>query len=206
MSNDQICFALARIGVLLKSLAWDQAEPLGINPTQAQILARLASWGPVRISELAADMGVTQPTLSDAVGTLERKGHLTRMRDPDDGRALRLHLTGQGRAVAETAGAPSPVLTTAIGSLPPGDRAAMQRGLVGLIRSLQMSRAIPVQRMCVTCAHFRPHAHDDAGAPHHCAFVDAAFGDAALRIDCGDHQDAPEEDRARIWARFQSAA
>ena len=82
----------------------------------------------------------------------------------------------------------------------------MQRALIGLIRALQVARAIPVQRMCVTCAHFRPHAHDDADSPHHCAFVDAAFGDAALRIDCGDHEDAAEEDLAQIWARFSQVA
>lgn len=77
---------------------------------------------------------------------------------------------------------------------------------MGLIRALQVARGIPVQRMCVTCAHFRPHAHDDADEPHHCAFVDAAFGDAALRIDCGDHEDALEEKRDSLWARFSKVA
>lgn len=206
MPDDQIYFALARIGVLLKSLAWDEAETLGVNPTQAQILARLASRGPSRVSGLAADLGVSQPTLSDAVAALLRKGLLTRGPDPDDGRAVRLNLTEQGRAVAEAARTPAPVMLAALDTLPPGDRDAMQRGLVGLIRALQVARAIPVQRMCVTCAHFRPHAHDDADAPHHCAFVDAAFGDAALRIDCGDHEDAAEEDRDSLWARFSKVA
>lgn len=108
--------------------------------------------------------------------------------------------------MAEAAKAPPPVLLTALNALSPGDRDGLQRALVGLIAALQGARAIPVQRLCVTCAHFRPHAHDNAEAPHHCAFVDAAFGDAALRIDCGDHQDAAEEDLAPLWARFSTAA
>lgn len=206
MPNDQIAFALARIGVLLKSHAWDQAVPLGVNPTQGQILARVAARGASSPRDLAADLGVTQPTVSDAVAALVRKGMLARNRDADDGRAVRLRLTEQGGHVAKTLGGAPPVLAAALDTLHPGDRDAMQRGLVGLIRALQQARAIPVQRMCVSCAHFRPHAHEDAKAPHHCAFVDAAFGDAALRIDCGDHQDAPDEERARLWARFQSAA
>ncbi len=206
MPNGQIAFALARIGVFLRSLAWEQAEPTGVNPTQAQILARLASRGPSRVSVLAADLGVTQPTLSDAVAALLRKGHLKREPDPVDGRAVRLHLTELGRRVAEAAKNPPPVLMSALDTLSPGDRDAMQRALIGLIRALQIARAIPLQRMCVTCAHFRPHAHDDADAPHRCAFVDAAFGDAALRIDCGDHEGAPEEDLAHIWARFSKVA
>lgn len=206
MSTDQIATALARIGILLKSLAWEQAEPRGLNPTQAQILARLVARGPSRIGALAADLGVTQPTLSDAVAALLRKGHLERASDPEDGRAVLLDLTGQGRQLAEqVAGAP-PVLTAALETLPPTEQAALQRALVGVIQALQTARAIPVQRMCVTCAHFRPNAHEDANAPHHCAFVDAAFGDTALRIDCGDHQDATEETLAQIRARFSKVA
>ena len=208
MPTDQIALALAlaRIGTVMKSLAWNTAEPLGINPTQGQILAHLAARGPSRVSDLAAGLGVSQPTLSDAAAALLRKGMLERRPDPGDGRAVRLHLTEQGSAVAEMAGSPSPVMLSALEQLSPRDRDGMQRGLVGLIRALQIAQAIPVQRMCVNCAHFRPNTHDDAARPHHCAFVDAAFGDAALRIDCGDHEDASDEDRDRLWARFFTAA
>lgn len=206
MSTDQIAITLARIGTLLKSLAWEDAEKLGVNPTQAQILARLAARGRSRISDLAAELGVSQPTLSDAVAALSRKGLLKRQPDPEDGRAVRLQLTGAGHAVAEAARVPPPPMLAALETLPEADRDAMQRGLVGLIRALQMAQVIPVHRICVTCRHFRPHAHDDAARPHHCAFVDAAFGDAALRIDCGDHETAADPDLAPLWARFSAAA
>lgn len=206
MDTDQIAAALARIGVILRSFAWEQSEGADLTPTQAQILARLASLGPSRVSVLATDLGVTQPTLSDAVAALQRKGHVARGADPRDGRAVLLRLTASGRRQAEAAAAPPPALLAALETLLPKDRDAMQRGLVGLIRALQVARAIPVQRICVTCTHFRPHAHTDAAAPHHCAFVDAAFADAALRIDCGDHEAAPPEDRAATWARFADAA
>lgn len=206
METDQIAAALARIGVVLRSFAWEQSERADLTPTQAQILARLAARGPSRVSVLADDLGVTQPTISDAVAALSRKGHVARARDPEDGRAVLLHLTPSGRQEAEAAATPPPAMLAALETLPPADRDAMQRGLVGLIRGLQEARAIPVQRLCVTCAHFRPHAHDDAAAPHHCAFVDAAFGDAALRIDCGDHEAAAEEDLAQLWARFSKVA
>lgn len=206
MHNAQIAFALDRIGRVLKSHAWDQAEDTNLTPTQSQILARIASQGPSRSSALAADLGVSQPTISDAVTALVRKGHVSRARDPQDARAVRLSLTAQGQRLADSTRAPSPTLLAALDMLSDKDRGALQRGLIGLIRSLQEARAIPVQRLCVTCAHFRPHAHDDARNPHHCAFVDAAFGDAALRTDCGDHEKAAPEARARIWARFKDAA
>ena len=103
MPTDQIAFALARIGTVLKSFAWADTETLGVNPTQAQILARLAARGPSRVGDLAADLGVSQPTASDAVAALLRKGMLERRPDPGDGRASWLHLTGSGHAVAATA-------------------------------------------------------------------------------------------------------
>lgn len=206
METDQIAAALVRIAVVLRSFAWERSERADLTPTQAQILTRLAARGPSRVSALADDLGVTQPTVSDAVAALVRKGHVARAPDPEDGRAVLLRLTSSGRQEAEAAATPPPAMLAALETLRPADRAAMQRGLVGLIRALQEARAIPVQRLCVTCAHFRPHAHDDAARPHHCAFVDAAFGDAALRIDCGDHEEAAEEDRAQLWARFSKAA
>src|SRR3546814_1012694 len=70
-----------------------------------------------------------------------------------------------------------------------GERAAFLKGLTKMIGALQTRGTIPVQRMCVSCAHFRPNVHSDAATPHHCAFVDAAFGDASLRLDCDDRSE-----------------
>jgi len=53
-----------------------------------------------------------------------------------------------------------------------------------------------------TCQHFRPNVHADPAAPHHCAFVDAAFGDGAQMIDCPDHDPLPETQRESVWQRY----
>jgi hypothetical protein len=65
---------------------------------------------------------------------------------------------------------------------------------------------ISPSRMCVTCRYFRPRVHADPLRPHHCAFVDAAFGARDLRVDCGDHVPASAEDAARTWEPFARAA
>jgi len=56
--------------------------------------------------------------------------------------------------------------------------------------------------MCVTCRYFRPNAHDDPERPHHCAFVEAAFGDRNLRVDCLDHDPAGAEVTEELWSAF----
>jgi hypothetical protein len=85
------------------------------------------------------------------------------------------------------------------------EQAVLLKILVKLIRGLQLKGEIPVARMCVSCQHFRPHAHADADEPHHCNFVDAPFGDRALRIDCPDYVPAPASQAQEAWTAFRRA-
>lgn len=63
------------------------------------VLARLGSIAPVRLSDLAQELGVDVSTVSRQVQALEQKGLVTRGPDPVDGRAVRLELSRKGRAV-----------------------------------------------------------------------------------------------------------
>jgi len=205
MAHDQIASGLAKIGLFLRSEAWRQAAPAGLTPTQAQILVHLVGRGPARVGALAAEIAVTQPTASDAVAALVRKGLVARRADPADGRAAMLHATPAGRDVtAETAQWPDALLAAADG-LDVDERAVLLKALMKMIRTLQLRGAIPAQRMCASCSYFRPYEHADADRPHHCAFVDAAFGTADLRLDCGDHVEADVEDGRGTWSRFAAA-
>lgn len=53
--------------------------------------------GAVSHRELAARVGITPATLTPVVDALERGGELTRDRDPDDRRVVRLAITARGR-------------------------------------------------------------------------------------------------------------
>lgn len=71
-----------------------------------------------------------------------------------------------------------------------------------MIRLLQDEGRIPVARLCVTCAFFRPHVHADRERPHHSADVDAPFGDRQLRVNSPDHAEADKAARHELWTRF----
>jgi DNA-binding MarR family transcriptional regulator len=191
---DSALTAIAKLGLVLRHHAWRRREHDGLTPTQAQALATLAVRGPHRVGELARTLGVTQPTASDTVAALDRKGLVARERDLADGRAARLVVTSAGERLAARSAEWPDVLLAAVDALPAEDQASLLRGLSAVIRELQERGEIPVQRMCVTCRYFRPHVHADAERPHHCAFVDAPFGDRALRLDCADHE--PKEEAA----------
>lgn len=70
------------------------------NLTQAQFYALL--WladGPKTMSELSQDMLCDPSNITRVAGILERKGLITRQRDEDDRRVIRLQITAVGQSL-----------------------------------------------------------------------------------------------------------
>jgi DNA-binding MarR family transcriptional regulator len=201
----RVTTGLAKVGIALKQQAWAEAGGRGLTPTQGQVLSLLrANPARLRPGELAEQLGVTAPTASDSIAALARKGLVTKAPAARDGRAVIVRLTPAGSREATAAAAWPDFLLEAVGELSAAEQAAFLRALVTMIRSLQDKGRIPVARMCVSCRFFEPYRHDDPTRPHHCAFVDAPFGDGALRLDCADHAAAPAEQAVRTWHTFRA--
>jgi DNA-binding MarR family transcriptional regulator len=201
----RVTTGLAKVGMALKQQAWAEAGGRGLTPTQGQALALLRANPPgLRLGELAAQLGVTAPTASDSVAALHRKGLVSKDPLARDGRAVLVRLTSAGVREAAAAAAWPDFLLEAVDELSPAEQGAFLRALVTMIRTLQDKGRIPVARMCVSCRFFEPYRHDDPARPHHCAFVDAPFGDGQLRLDCPDHAAAPPEEAERTWQAFRT--
>jgi DNA-binding MarR family transcriptional regulator len=201
----QVAAGLAKLGLALRTHAWKDSAPRGLTPTQSQVLALLqASATPLRVSTVADGMAVTLPTASDAVKALVTKGLVTKTRAVDDGRAMALALTDAGREEAQRAASGPEFVTAVVDALSADEQAAFVRSLVKMVRTLQERGDIAPARLCVTCRFFRPWAHVDTERPHHCAFVDAPFGDRSLRLDCPEHETASAAAMAEQWRVFVS--
>lgn len=202
----RILIALSKLGVALRSLAWQDAGPRGLTPTQAQVLVALrrGSGRGQRLSQLAATLAVSAPTVSDSVGALERKGLVEKSPAPDDARALAITLTAAGADEADGISEWPDLLLSTVAVLDDDERGVFLRGMIKMIRELQERGRIAPSRMCATCRFFRPYVHDDPERPHHCAFVDAPFGDRSLRLECAEHEPATDEESGRTWAAFAS--
>lgn len=68
-----------------------------ISVSQCYALQTVADDGPLTLNELAAALYLDKSTGSRLVEGLVRKGHLTRRRHPEDGRAVLLEVTADGR-------------------------------------------------------------------------------------------------------------
>lgn len=196
---------LAKIALAIRHNQQAAAGPRGLTPTQAQILALVVSGTGPQLNWIADWLGVTPATASDAVTALEHKGLVEKRRSPEDARRMAIALTARGRSVIRDIGVLPEALLDAAETLQPEEQEVLLKLIVKLIRALQSRGEIPIARMCVTCQHFRPHVHADPATPHHCAFVDAAFGDEAQMIDCPDHELLPQDQRQDLWHRYAGA-
>ncbi|HEY8375937.1 MAG TPA: MarR family winged helix-turn-helix transcriptional regulator [Nannocystis sp.] len=193
----RIATGLHKIGLAMKQQTWEQASAEGLSATQGQILAALATHGPLTGTELSQRLGVTLPTVSDSVRVLVDKALVKKSPDPRHPRASLLTLTEKGAELGSRARSWPEFMAAAVAELGPDEQRAFYAGVMKMIRALQVQRLIPISGMCVTCVHFRPHVR--AGeAPHHCAFVDAPLADEQLRLDCPEHQLAPEAQRDQV--------
>jgi DNA-binding MarR family transcriptional regulator len=199
---------LERVGSVLRSERWSATTELGLNPTQANILAFLAGrkTEAIRVKDIAAQLGVSQPTATDSIAALERKELVEKTAAAGDARSVGVKITQQGRKILKAIGMAASATEESLEQLAPDEKAELLLVLMKLIRGLQLKAAIPVQRMCVTCKHFRPNTYSDALKPHHCAFVNAAFGDQHLRLDCNDHETADPTAQAATWSVFNKGS
>ena len=200
----RVAAGLSKIGLAQKSHEWHRAVELGITPTQGQTLVTLRMHPDtgLRLGEIADRLAITVATASDVVSALAHKGLVQKQRQSEDGRALAITLTDAGRREADRVASWSEFLLEPIATLTPAEREIVLRCLIKVIRALQERGLIPIARMCVTCQYFRPNVHPDAKHPHHCALVNAAFGDHHLRLECPEHVAASHEQATSAWSAF----
>jgi DNA-binding MarR family transcriptional regulator len=123
--------ALARIARVLDRRSRGEA----LTGTQVSVLATADRLGPVRLGELAEIEGVNPTMLSRIVAKLEDDGLLARHPDPADGRAARVEVTAEGRALHERQRAErSRLLAARLDALPAPEAGALLAALPVLER------------------------------------------------------------------------
>jgi DNA-binding MarR family transcriptional regulator len=210
--SHQVGIGLNKIALVLKQHTWEQTGPRGLNPTQSQVLVALArelsrelnreAKEGLTITELVERLAITQPTVSDSVQSLVKKGFVTKCPSPSDRRIVYISLTEMGRAEAEQLTQWPDFLIEAIDSLSEEEQAVLARSLVKMVRSLHEAGKIPVAKMCVTCQFFQPNIYDDSRKPHHCLYMDTPFGDVQLRTECAEYEGADATQRDILWRAF----
>lgn len=202
---EKLAHALNRVQVAMRADSWEVFGQNDLNPTQGQILVLIEKRGAgLRLTEIAGELAVSAPTVSESVAALAEKGYVKKVKAKGDARAITVSLTSAGEVLVRRLDNLGGTIATVLSSLPPTEQLGLYRTLLRMIRELQTAGKIPVARMCVTCRYFRPRVHDDDEQPHHCALVDESFGDRGLRSDCPEHEMADEHLAAQNWNAFSA--
>jgi DNA-binding MarR family transcriptional regulator len=188
MSMDsRIIAALERISQAFRVLLWTESEDYALSPIQIQVLIFLL-YHPSsmrKVGYLASEFNLSKPTISHTVKLLEQKKLLFRETEVHDGRSSVIHLSKKGREIAIKTAAFSKGLRDPIHELHPDDKESMLFGLMDIIHHLNEAGVITIQRMCFTCAHYRPGYQ---GYPHFCGLLNRKLENNELRLDCPEHQ------------------
>jgi DNA-binding MarR family transcriptional regulator len=125
----------------------DEESGSVLTSHQASILDHLDEGTPMRVSDLAAHMGVTPGTMSIHVDRLERMGFVSRRRSEVDGRQVELRLTEDGVRMRDDKTVLDPVLVgRMLAQLPAAKRREAIRGLALLAEAAMASMSAGSKR------------------------------------------------------------
>ncbi|MBN43139.1 MAG: hypothetical protein CL573_06600 [Alphaproteobacteria bacterium] len=149
IENTDLSRLLDRVGRMSRGLQYSH----GLNPAQWDCLRFLGKAN--RFSRtpggLSAFLGTTKGTASQTLNALEKKGYLSRLRDPEDGRVRYIELTRRGTDLL--ADDPLNCLDKAISNLPPEILDSMTQGLNRIFIEMQARSGGQDLGFCKTCGH-----------------------------------------------------
>jgi DNA-binding MarR family transcriptional regulator len=134
---EQTATQMRRVMRQLRASSQEDWTSLSLTRAQLRILAQLHQEGPTGVGQLAAQLGVTLPSITATVDRLVHQGLVTREDDPNDRRRVINRLTPQGITLIERLQEGKRArLVGALEQLSPDELATLARALTSLERVL----------------------------------------------------------------------
>jgi len=99
--KDCLCFQVGRIARKMSRITREKVAPYGLTTTQFFLLTALYEEDGIFISALAQKVALDKATLTGLLDRLERDGLTERRADPEDRRAIRVHLTAKAERLRD---------------------------------------------------------------------------------------------------------
>ena len=185
--ESKIVASLERISQSFRVLLWQESKEFSLSPIQVQVLIFLLyhNGEKRKVSYLAGEFNMTKATISDTIKTLEQKKLITKEYEQHDTRSYIINLTKNGKDIASKTSLFTKEIRTPIDKLHPDDKENLLLSLLNIIRHLNKSEVITIQRMCMSCTYYQS---SDKGQKHFCKLLNQDLHVAGLRIDCPEHE------------------
>ncbi len=182
---EKLVEALDRLARARRAHRQHVATTQQLSPLQADLVTTLHDGPPPEpvVGRLARELAVAQPTVTDSLRTLERKGLLTRALDPDSRRRTLVRLTPAGTKAADQILDADQALLRVVHGLEVAHQERILEGLLDLIASFVDAGVIDVARTCTTCRHHQLRSDSS----HHCSLLDVTLSSSELRVNCAEH-------------------
>lgn len=183
----KIIAALERVSQAFRVLLWNESKEFSLSPIQVQVLIFLLhhSEEKRKVSYLADEFNMTKATISDTIKSLEQKKLILKKYVPHDTRSYIIHLTQKGKDIAGRTSLFTKELRAPIDTLHEDDKENLLLSLMRIIRHLNKTGVITIQRMCLTCVHYQS---SEKGQKHFCKLLNQDLQVTDLRIDCPEYQ------------------
>ena len=184
--ESKIIAAFERIAQAFRVLLWQESKVSGLSPIQIQILIfiRHHDAEKCKVSYLANEFNMTKATISDASKVLEEKELISKVVEKNDIRSYVIKLTNKGKTITNRTALFTTEIRNPIDKLSTNDKTGLLLNLLDIIKHLNQTGVITVQRMCLTCSHHQ----NTKKQTHFCKLLNQQLLVNDLRVDCPEHQ------------------
>lgn len=185
--ESKIVASLERIAQSFRVLLWRESKEFSLSPIQVQVLIFLLHHSDEKrkVSYLAGEFNMTKATISETIKTLEQKNLITKEYEPYDTRSYIINLTETGRKIADETSFFTKEIKTPIDKLHQDDKENLLLSLLNIIRHLNKSEVITIQRMCMSCSYYQSSVDEQKSF---CRLLNQELHVKDLRIDCPEHE------------------
>ena len=134
--DEMICFAIHSASRAITKAYRPALDALGLTYTQYVTLLVLWERDGLTLGDLGQRLRLDSGTLTPLLKRLERDGLVTRQRDPNDERRLRVHLTTRGEDLRASAREVQDQLACKLAPLGVGDITELRERVVALVDTL----------------------------------------------------------------------
>ena len=179
--EEEIAFLLSRLCLAQKKFLWEQGLKNNLSPTQIEILISASSHKkPVTISQIAKELNISTPTISDSVNALEKKGMLTKT-PLSDRRKTGIKITPKGKKVITKPYKDNPITELINKSISPKNQKTLIKQLLNLVLSLKNSGHLQLVRICPFCGNL---LYDNKKHQYLCSITNAPLKPDNFQINC----------------------
>ncbi|MFH1729914.1 MAG: MarR family transcriptional regulator [Pseudomonadota bacterium] len=187
--DDNLLFCFERTFHAFKTILWNETKKANISPIQQHILLYLKNNKKEDCfnAKIAIYFGLTKPTLTETLNSLESKKYIKKQAYSTDKRKTNIQITAKGKKLLAKFNSWNNTLEDILKKLTFTEKDNGLNFLYKLIIELQNKKIISESNICLTCHNFIFNKFAKSTKPHYCNFTKIRISNSEIRYNCEEH-------------------